>query len=55
VMTGDTFAETSHWPSDLRTCDLLLKPFTIDVLLDTVTAALERRREEERRTGNGTA
>ena len=55
VMTGDTFAETSHWPSELRTCDLLLKPFTIDVLRDTVTAALERRREEERRAGNGTA
>jgi DNA-binding response OmpR family regulator len=56
VMTGDTFADTSHWPSDLRTCDLLLKPFTIDVLCDTVTAALARCREdEERRTGNGPA
>jgi len=41
LMTGDTFAETEHWPRDLQRCPLLLKPFTLDHLRRMVMATLE--------------
>ena len=40
-MTGDTFAEKTHWPEDLQRCPLLLKPFTLEMLRATVLAALK--------------
>jgi DNA-binding response OmpR family regulator len=51
LMTGDTFADDSHWPPELRRSPLLLKPFTLDVLERTVFAAL--RGPEGQRAGNG--
>ncbi|HET9040041.1 MAG TPA: response regulator [Gemmatimonadales bacterium] len=55
LMTGDTYAETGHWPRDLKLCPLLLKPFTLDMLRGTVAAALERAGSTGRRAGNGSA
>ena len=42
LMTGDTFAETDHWPRELRACPLLLKPFTLEMLRAPLVATLER-------------
>ncbi len=55
LMTGDTYAETDHWPHDLRACPMLFKPFTLDMLRNTVVAALERGTLGGRRAGNGPA
>jgi DNA-binding response OmpR family regulator len=55
IMTGDTFAETDHWPHELRICPMLLKPFTLEMLRDTVVAALERGMSGEQRAGKGSA
>ncbi|MEP6688338.1 MAG: response regulator [Gemmatimonadales bacterium] len=55
LMTGDTYAETDHWPPDLRACPLLLKPFTLDMLRTIIAAALERGPAGSRRAGNGPA
>lgn len=41
LMTGDTFAEKTHWPDDLQRSPLLLKPFTLELLRSVVLAALE--------------
>lgn len=53
LMTGDTFAEQSHWPEDLKRCPLLLKPFTLEMLRTTVLAALEGPPMGGQRAGNG--
>lgn len=53
LMTGDCFPETEHWPAELRSCPLLLKPFTIDVLRRAVLDMLEG--PENRRAGSGLA
>lgn len=55
LMTGDTFAQTGHWPSDLRSCPLLLKPFTLDMLRAVIVATLERASPGGRRAGTGSA
>jgi DNA-binding response OmpR family regulator len=55
IMTGDTYAETDHWPGDLKACSLLLKPFTLDILRASVAAALEHAALGGRRAGNGSA
>jgi two-component system response regulator FixJ len=55
LMTGDTFTQTDHWPSDLRSCPLLLKPFTLDMLRDIIAATLERASAVGRRTGTSSA
>ena len=55
LMTGDTYAETDHWPRDLRACPLLLKPFTLDMLRAVIVEALERGLSGSRRAGNGPA
>jgi DNA-binding response OmpR family regulator len=55
LMTGDTFAEQDHWPSELRCCPLLLKPFTLDVLRVTVQQALDRQAPGGQRASNGQA
>jgi len=46
LMTGDCFPETDHWPAELRCCPMLLKPFTIDVLRQTVRDMLEGPRDQ---------
>jgi DNA-binding response OmpR family regulator len=48
LMTGDTFAETDHWPHELRVCPLLLKPFTLEMLRTTLVATLERASGDQR-------
>ncbi len=55
LMTGDTFAETDHWPHELRACPLLLKPFTLEMLRVTLAAALERGTSSDRRAESGSA
>jgi CheY-like chemotaxis protein len=55
LMTGDTFAETAHWPEELRACPLLLKPFTLETLRVTVVATLERGTSGEQHAGSGSA
>ena len=55
LMTGDTFAESRHWPEELRRCPLLLKPFTLDLLRTTVLDALAGPASGDRRAGNGPA
>jgi len=55
LMTGDTFAEMGHWPHELRVCPLLLKPFTLEMLRETIVAALERGTSGEERAGGGSA
>jgi CheY-like chemotaxis protein len=54
LMTGDTFPEQEHWPTDLRSCPLLLKPFTLELLRKVVLAALEDP-PREGRASNGPA
>ena len=44
LMTGDTFAETDHWPDELLACPLLLKPFTLEMLRVTVAGRARARR-----------
>ena len=55
LMTGDTYAETDHWPHELRACPLLLKPFTLEMLRVTLAATLVRGTSGEQRAGNGSA
>jgi DNA-binding NtrC family response regulator len=54
LMTGDTYADQSHWPAELQRCPLLLKPFTLELLRLTVMAALEGPAPEGR-ASNGQA
>ena len=54
-MTGDTFAEMGHWPPELRASPLLLKPFTLEMLRETIITALERGTSGEQRAGGGSA
>jgi CheY-like chemotaxis protein len=54
LMTGDTFAEKTHWPDDLQRSPLLLKPFTLELLRHVVLAALEGPAPEGR-ASNGPA
>ncbi len=54
LMTGDLFADQSHWPATLQRCPMLLKPFTLELLRLTVTAALEGPAPEDR-ASNGQA
>lgn len=55
LMTGDTFAETDHWPNELRACPLLLKPFTLELLRVTLATTLERDTSSDRRAESGSA
>jgi DNA-binding NtrC family response regulator len=54
LMTGDVWSVGEGWPDELRACPLLAKPFSLDVLRDTLhdlLAAAERR--PRRQNGNG--
>ena len=55
LMTGDTFAEKHHWPRELLSCPILLKPFTLETLGSAVRAALAAASasEGEKRASNG--
>jgi DNA-binding response OmpR family regulator len=55
LMTGDTFAEKDHWPRELLSCPILLKPFTLETLGNAVRAALASAAAAEagRRASNG--
>jgi DNA-binding response OmpR family regulator len=55
LMTGDTFAETEHWPHELRACPLLLKPFTLEILRATLVATLDRATSGGTRAESGSA
>jgi DNA-binding response OmpR family regulator len=55
LMTGDTYAETDHWPRELRVCPLLLKPFTPEALRVMLVATLERATSGDTRAGSGSA
>jgi len=55
LMTGDTYAEKDHWPTELQSCPLLLKPFTLDMLRSTIFQALEEPPSESQRASNGPA
>ena len=55
LMTGDTYPEKGHWPTELQSCPLLLKPFTLDMLRSTIFQALEEPPSESQRASNGPA
>jgi DNA-binding NtrC family response regulator len=55
LMTGDTYAEKDHWPAELLRCPLLLKPFTLDMLRETILQALDGPPSEDQRASNGPA
>lgn len=57
LMTGDTFAEKDHWPRELLSCPILLKPFTLETLGNAVRAALAAAEAAEggKRASNGHA
>ena len=55
LMTGDTYAEKDHWPSELLSCPLLIKPFTLEMLRLTIFQALAEPPSENQRASNGPA
>jgi DNA-binding response OmpR family regulator len=55
LMTGDTFAEKDHWPQELVSCPILLKPFTLETLGKVVRAALAGMDGEGEKRANGHA
>ena len=55
LMTGDTYAETDHWPHELRACPLLLKPFTLETLRGMLVTTLERATSGDTRAESGSA
>jgi DNA-binding response OmpR family regulator len=55
LMTGDPYAETDHWPTELLSCPLLIKPFTLEMLRDTIYQALAEPPSENQRASNGPA
>lgn len=40
LMSGDPFAVKSDWPPELRRCPILVKPFSLELLAHSVSAAL---------------
>jgi len=54
LMTGDPGALDRDWPAELRRRPVLLKPFSLDALLDAVVLALaEAEAREPQRKRNG--
>lgn len=54
LMTGDIFAEKDHWPQELLSCPILLKPFTLETLGNAVRTALAAAESEGgKRASNG--
>ena len=52
LMTGDTYAEKDHWPSELLSRPLLIKPFTLEMLRVTIFQALAEPPSEKQRASN---
>ena len=56
LMTGDPLPPRPDWPVELAGCPVLLKPFSLDTLLTTVSAVLaDFEPDADSREGNGTA
>jgi DNA-binding response OmpR family regulator len=56
LMTGDPSALADGWPPELLGCPLLLKPFTLSLLAETVRIALlDAEYDGGQRAGNGPA
>ena len=55
LMTGDIYAEKDHWPTELLSCPLLTKPFTLEMLRVTISQALAEPPSENQRASNGPA
>jgi DNA-binding response OmpR family regulator len=55
LMTGDIYAEKDHWPTELLSCPLLIKPFTLEMLRVTISQALAEPPSENQRASNGPA
>jgi DNA-binding response OmpR family regulator len=56
LMTGDPSALEDGWPPELLGCPLLLKPFTLSLLAETVRIALlDAEYDGGQRAGNGPA
>jgi DNA-binding NtrC family response regulator len=55
LMTGDTYAEKDHWPTELLSCPMLIKPFTLEMLRVTISQALAEPPSENQRASNGPA
>lgn len=55
LMTGDSYPEKQHWPTELQNCPLLLKPFTLDMLRAIISQALEEPPSGSQRASNGPA
>jgi DNA-binding response OmpR family regulator len=54
LMTGDPNALDRDWPAELRRRPVLLKPFSLDTLYETVVAALaQAEAQEPQRKRNG--
>ena len=53
LMTGDPWALRADWPEELRSCTLLVKPFTLDGLGSTVHTALTTPAPKAQRKSNG--
>jgi DNA-binding response OmpR family regulator len=56
LMTGDPTALEEGWPTELLACPLLLKPFTLSLLSETVRfALLDADGGDDKRASNGPA
>jgi DNA-binding response OmpR family regulator len=56
LMTGDPSLLEDGWPTELLACPLLLKPFTLSALAETVQSVLaEAESDRDQRAGNGPA
>jgi DNA-binding response OmpR family regulator len=56
LMTGDPSVLEDGWPTELLACPLLLKPFTLSVLAETIRIALvEAECGGDQRASNGPA
>jgi DNA-binding response OmpR family regulator len=56
LMTGDPTALEEGWPTELLACPLLLKPFTLSLLSETVRfALLDAEGGDDKRASNGPA
>ncbi|MDQ3224900.1 MAG: response regulator [Gemmatimonadota bacterium] len=54
LMSGDPPSEHVDWPAELKACPILLKPFTLDSLVQLVGTVLARAEtQSDLREGNG--
>ena len=57
LMSGDPWSHVETWPPELRSCPMLAKPFTLDILARTVATVIAQAEAADRlphkRQGNG--